>query len=473
MIKEIEIYGLFGEEKKKISIKFNEGLTVLVGKNGCGKTTILNIINTIMNGKYPKLWQYNFEKIKFTYNDDVIFIHRFANKIVIYKNNVESLNQEINLKIDCEDDYENCIVSLDQETRSMIFTEIPKDCEDENIKQVLGRHPRPLYFPTYRRTEIDFSEMLWQYQDINMNRRRTPYLSDRYINNNYFFNKEFENTVVGITNGDIVEIIKDEWLKVSNFETHKLNSLITDFFLCFIDTKNSTNGSEILNKIDTKQLNYDIKNIFKNTGLARNGQADWRHNIDKYTKTVSKAQNINTEDIYDDNKYNEEIREEKFRSFLENLNLVNSITHSLAKITEIIEIYKEACNSIEMIKSPFRELQNSLTDFMKPKEAVISDGNLYFIKGNDKLEFEDLSAGEKQLITLFVYISLVAQQDSTIMIDEPELSLHVTWQRKIIKNLLNNKRNVQYIIATHSPFVISEYRNAIKKIGEIDYEELL
>ncbi len=51
------------------------------------------------------------------------------------------------------------------------------------------------------------------------------------------------------------------------------------------------------------------------------------------------------------------------------------------------------------------------------------------------------------------------KENSLILIDEPEISLHVTWQKEFLKDLLNiaEINNISFCIATHSPQIINNY----------------
>lgn len=62
-----------------------------------------------------------------------------------------------------------------------------------------------------------------------------------------------------------------------------------------------------------------------------------------------------------------------------------------------------------------------------------------------------LSTGEKQLFTFLIYcaIKLPGDRPSLVIIDEPELSLHVKWQNKLLMNLMS-EQHVSIISATHS-----------------------
>ncbi|HDD9136820.1 TPA: ATP-binding protein, partial [Escherichia coli] len=74
---------------------------------------------------------------------------------------------------------------------------------------------------------------------------------------------------------------------------------------------------------------------------------------------------------------------------------------------------------------------------------------------------ESLSSGEKQLLILFIETLLQRGQQYIFLTDEPELSLHIQWQRNIIPAIKKLNPNAQIIAATHSPEVASKYKNAI------------
>lgn len=66
-----------------------------------------------------------------------------------------------------------------------------------------------------------------------------------------------------------------------------------------------------------------------------------------------------------------------------------------------------------------------------------------------------LSAGEKQMLSFLCYNAFY--ESAIIFIDEPELSLHIDWQRQLFPTLFSQRKDNQFIIATHSPFIYSRY----------------
>ncbi|VVE49217.1 hypothetical protein PCO31111_04620 [Pandoraea communis] len=74
-----------------------------------------------------------------------------------------------------------------------------------------------------------------------------------------------------------------------------------------------------------------------------------------------------------------------------------------------------------------------------------------------------LSAGEKQMLSFICYNAF--HKNSVIFIDEPELSLHVDWQRKLYSILESQESGNQFIFATHSPFIYAKYPDKEVSVG--------
>ena len=103
-----------------------------------------------------------------------------------------------------------------------------------------------------------------------------------------------------------------------------------------------------------------------------------------------------------------------------------------------------------------------------------SDGYYYTHKDNkEKVLFsiDELSTGQKTLLSKILYIYFKDYKDKVILIDEPELSLHPKWQNQVLSvyDKLVEKNNCQIIIATHSPHIIGsakpEYLRVLKKVN--------
>ena len=85
----------------------------------------------------------------------------------------------------------------------------------------------------------------------------------------------------------------------------------------------------------------------------------------------------------------------------------------------------------------------------------IDDDNLFFESANgQRITFEELSSGEKQLYFMGFMLKNLNINNTIIMIDEPEDSLHPKWQSQLLQFYSNIGENNQVILATHSPHII-------------------
>jgi predicted ATP-dependent endonuclease of OLD family len=135
-------------------------------------------------------------------------------------------------------------------------------------------------------------------------------------------------------------------------------------------------------------------------------------------------------------------------------------TKKLAGVHVAIEnIRKKATEYGERQSSllqPFTTLSSFIESVFADKGIRISSGLVLGV-GKEKIPSDLLSAGEKQILSFLVYNAFF---DSVpIFIDEPEMSLHVDWQRILFPTLLAQKTNNQFIVATHSPFIYSKYQD--------------
>ena len=81
---------------------------------------------------------------------------------------------------------------------------------------------------------------------------------------------------------------------------------------------------------------------------------------------------------------------------------------------------------------------------------------LGFLLGDKEISAYQLSSGEKQLLIILLTVLVQDNKPSILLMDEPEISLHIEWQRKLIRYIRELNPNVQVIIATHSPDIIME-----------------
>ena len=96
------------------------------------------------------------------------------------------------------------------------------------------------------------------------------------------------------------------------------------------------------------------------------------------------------------------------------------------------------------------ELDVKLSEISKDENSM----PIFTDSSGKKIGINELSSGEKQLFLRTLAIKMLEPENSIIMIDEPELSLHPKWQQKIVDVYRKIGRNNQIILATHSPHIL-------------------
>ena len=91
------------------------------------------------------------------------------------------------------------------------------------------------------------------------------------------------------------------------------------------------------------------------------------------------------------------------------------------------------------------------------KKIRISESNtLFFETDNGYIFIEQLSSGEKQLLLILFKVFLMDEKPYVLLMDEPEISLHLSWQQNLIETIRTLNPNCQLIIATHSPSIFGK-----------------
>lgn len=89
------------------------------------------------------------------------------------------------------------------------------------------------------------------------------------------------------------------------------------------------------------------------------------------------------------------------------------------------------------------------------KRVKIMDNKLLFtLKNGNKIELKNLSSGERQIIYIFIKVINASNNNALILMDEPEISLHLSWQEKLLTEIRNVNKGSQIIIVTHSPAIV-------------------
>lgn len=114
---------------------------------------------------------------------------------------------------------------------------------------------------------------------------------------------------------------------------------------------------------------------------------------------------------------------------------------------DVLNIKKQQERFIEIIDNLFKDTDKKID---RKKNEIV------FLSGNDEISAYQLSSGEKQILIILLTVLVQDNMPSIILMDEPEISLHFDWQKKLIQYVRELNPNTQIILATHSPAIIME-----------------
>ncbi len=126
----------------------------------------------------------------------------------------------------------------------------------------------------------------------------------------------------------------------------------------------------------------------------------------------------------------------------------------------IIEVLQsgdtDAAIKAQQISAPKKCFQDLIDKLFAEtgKKLIRSKNELAFSQIGEELTPYQLSSGEKQMLVILLTVLIEDNQPYTLFMDEPEVSLHIDWQQKLIDMILELNPHVQIVLTTHSPAVI-------------------
>ncbi len=116
----------------------------------------------------------------------------------------------------------------------------------------------------------------------------------------------------------------------------------------------------------------------------------------------------------------------------------------------------DAAEKAQSISEPKKKFQDMIDDLFSDtgKKIVRTENEIRFSQIGELLYPYQLSSGEKQILAILLTVLIEDNQPYVFFMDEPEISLHIEWQKRLIDLILELNPNVQIILTTHSPAVI-------------------
>lgn len=447
---------------KDYELKFSENKLILVSDNGAGKTTIVNIFYYFLSKQWNKLLEYNFRKIKCIINDENIeftkdffqnllqrdnkFKHRFSPSTLVKLNKISDILNSVDFFNMSNKEIE--ILSEKFEIPSRVIKEYIFEVYEKkenidnhnNIKRIeaklnsILKEIKIIYLPTYRRIEKDLINIL-------------PHLErgiKEYEIQTKRFNSKEENFLELVEFGmnDIQRKIDKRCLDLKNYFYDKLNTNLIGSYLDDILNKSYNNFDfEQISQIDEEALTYILKRL-DHSVISKDGKDKLRDFVQSLQYNYS---NNNIED-----KINAHFVWKLFQIYL----FQQQEESDILKLISICNDYLGNDKELVYNKDEFKvEIKLNQENNFKYNRSQLFH-NSHFMRDDkiNRVELKDLSSGEKQIISLFTHLVL-SDKDYFIIIDEPELSLSVPWQEKLLNDILGLSKCRGLLAVTHSPFI--------------------
>ena len=440
-LKLFEITNLFNQFN--VSLPLDEKVNIFLGENGMGKTTILNCLYYVLSGNIEKLNNIIFDSISLTFVD--------GEKFSIDHNDISSYVEDYmygnspyrRRKVQ----FESLFTIKELENISKLLREGANEEELKKyyfrVSDVFGMSPSMarreleryivqqfqknmttkadfnkvitfkknvsekideeiLYFPTYRRIEEDMSNL-----GIDIEKDR---VKSRLI--------QFGMTDVEKNIEALLQTIKS--VAITGFT--KMTGVLLKQYL---------NGE--LSDVE----NYKVEQNKLVIALARIGDEIEEQDKQRIIELV------NGLDIYN--------RENRYL-----LNLIKNLIYSYErqnKYDERVKTFASICNN-----------------YLNGKKYIYDETNvelgIYKEKTKKPISIQNLSSGEKQIISVFSKLYIENIENCIILFDEPELSLSIKWQNMFLPDVVNSGKCSTLIAVTHSPFIFdNEFDDLAKDMG--------
>lgn len=146
------------------------------------------------------------------------------------------------------------------------------------------------------------------------------------------------------------------------------------------------------------------------------------------------------------------------------VNIGNRIIERLTEGTP--EGQKEAAG-LSLPKKQFQDMIDEL--FCETGKRIVRQSNeIMFEQDGERLHPYQLSSGEKQILVILLTVLVQDHQNAVLFMDEPEVSLHIEWQQRLITLIRSLNPHVQIILTTHSPAVIMNgWQNSVTEVSDI------
>jgi predicted ATP-binding protein involved in virulence len=431
-IKKISVEGLFGTFNHTIPLNQEERITIIHSPNGFGKTAILRLVDGVFNSRYSSLRSIPFKTL-----------------IIRFDNNRTLTIEKANPKKNGKSNIEFTLTTNRKEQESFVLRPLKEeDKRFYEFERVTRNIPYLERISPYEWVDTRNNEKLDLDDFITENQGLLPFFDE--------LEKDYQRRT-----SEWFEKLKRQ-INVHFIKTERLQTLTNDY------KRGRTEGFFPMKPTVSKHSEEVKDSIRKKIGDYASLTQTLERTFPKRLVDGTSSNRITQEKLKEKLKEVEEKRKELISTglleeqateepsyFIDRINESNEIALTLyaEDMTQKLKIFDDLAEKIEI----FKDIINSR--FQYKQMHVNKDKGVFFITddGTD-LSLRSLSSGEQQELVLFYEFLFQVKENSLILIDEPEISLHVAWQIQFLKDLSIVTQNAKFdvLLATHSPQIIND-----------------
>lgn len=470
-LRRVTIDGLF-QNGNNYTIDFIEGANCIYGNNGTGKTSIINLIVSCLNCDLNKLRSIPFEKvILYLAKTGQVRKRKFMQVVKTPHSIIEGKFTPGFFTLSTSNNPEPIIIPFgplsgpqsleDTDTEFVTQLEIFKNNIESEITlthvPLLRMHDSEIFSEN---GHDDFLQMALRKRRINQKQiseiidpsyRVISSIQSQFTEEVNIRRKEITASLETLKSKIIEKVMIDQKLLTQSKKALQSVSKVMS------SPDNTLDASSYFKKLKDAKIDVPEEKVMEHfqlwSELGSKCRDEWKE-LNRITE-ASRKENKSFQD-------NEASRKahEKFNNTYMTLFSITNIYDRFLSIVEDVEVMQIQKNEIWKM---FTDYENEVNMYFSPSKKfnLNEDGEFRLKAKNRPIRLQDLSSGEKHIITILGRATLSKANGAVFVADEPELSLHLDWQRKILGSIKKLSPLSQIIVATHSPSIFTKGANLI------------
>jgi predicted ATP-dependent endonuclease of OLD family len=409
-----------------LDVPFNEDITLLVGINGSGKTSVLNVIDWLLKPDLKRLALANYDSLTLCFAEDNKSYELIAKRTSATVT-LSIRGTKVDLKPITVDLHKSA--HQDSEDADELYRGLSPEAHEMPMWELLKSFSKPTVISLDRTISAESDEV--QYIE-----RLRGSLSQRVRSSSPL------DYVQEVTSSKYAEFRSKAIVNDNELKAKIVMSALQDPKLTFRGEAIKPMTGDEITRLEDKVSTY-LSGTIKSTDVS------------KQVRQFFNASRVLTE------------RQHVGKG--QHSRLVDFVIAQYRQIESLAKAFNdfETKNSVDF---------KSLNDYLSAVNRFLNDSNkeLYFDESTGKLVFSfsdlpdkkrsgrsvsRLSSGERQILILFTFLAFASKRQSVFIVDEPELSLHPKWQSDFMDVFLKlQPEGTQLLVATHSPDIVGKYK---------------